>query len=128
MAGRARAVTWLAALALGKRAVSALWTWLAHRSFWQLVSLALACVIVVMHFTLADARHDRDAYRAQRDGYRAQLDAISSKRNEQRVQTEKRIVSAQRTIHDAEDRARVVETAPPAPDCKTNSAVMGADL
>jgi hypothetical protein len=121
-------VTWIALLTLAKRLGTSVLTWLAHRSFWQLVSLALACVIVVMHFTLADARHDRDAYRAQRDGYKAQLDAISSKRNEQRVQTEKRIVSAQRTIHDAEDRARVVETAPPASDCKTNSTVMGADL
>jgi hypothetical protein len=64
-------VTWLAALAFGKRAVSALWTWLAHRSFWQLVSLALACVIVVMHFTLADARHDLDAWHRQFDAEHA---------------------------------------------------------
>jgi hypothetical protein len=121
-------VTWIALLTLAKRLGTSVLTWLAHRSFWQLVSLALACVIVVMHFTLADARHDRDAYRAQRDGYKAQLDAISSRRNEQRVQTEKRIVSAQRTIHDAEDRARVVETAPVPQGCKTKPEVLQADL
>jgi hypothetical protein len=118
----------LATLALGKRAVSALWTWLCHRSFWQLVSLALSCVIVVQHFTLADARHDRDAYRAQRDGYKAQLDAISSKRDVQRQVTRDNIKVVTRVIHDAEDRARVVETAPVPQGCVTKPEVLQADL
>jgi hypothetical protein len=121
-------VSWLALSVFLKRIGGAVWTWLSSLSFWQLASLALACLAVVQHFAIADARHDRDAYQSQRDGYKAQLDAISTKRNEQRVQTQLRIVSAQRTIHDAEDRAKVVETAPPAPGCKTNAQVMGADL
>jgi len=40
---------------------------LSHLTFWQIVSLALACFSVVQHFTLADARHDRDAWRRQFD-------------------------------------------------------------
>jgi hypothetical protein len=108
--------------------LGALWTWLAHRSFWQLVSLALACVIVVHHFTLADARHDRDAYRAQRDGYKAQLDAISSKRDVQRQVTRDNIKVVTRVIHDAEDRARVVETAPVPQGCRTSQQVLDADI
>jgi hypothetical protein len=105
-----------------------LWGVITHASFWQLASLALACIAVVQHFAIADARHDRDAYRSQRDGYKAQLDAISTKKNEQKAVTAERIKVVTRTIRDADERAKVVETAPPAPGCKTNAQVMGADL
>jgi hypothetical protein len=64
-------VTWIALLAFAKRVGTSVLTWLSHRSFWQLVSLALACVIVVQHFTLADARHDRDAWHRQFDAEHA---------------------------------------------------------
>jgi hypothetical protein len=121
-------MAWIALLTLAKRVGTSVITWLAHRSFWQLVSLALACVIVVVHFTLADARHDRDSYRAQRDGYKAQLDAISSRRDVQRQVTRDNMRVVTRVIHDAEDRARVVETAPVPQGCKTKPEVLQADL
>jgi hypothetical protein len=46
-------------------ALSKLWAWLSHRSFWQIVCMALAAFALVQHFQLADARHDRDAWRKQ---------------------------------------------------------------
>jgi hypothetical protein len=109
-------------------ALSKLWAWLSHRSFWQIVCMALAAFALVQHFQLADARHDRDSYRSQRDEYKRQLDAISSKRNEQKATTAERIKVVTRTIHDADERAKVVEKALPPGDCKTNAQVMGADL
>jgi hypothetical protein len=61
-------------------------TWLSHRSFWQIVCLALACLAVVQHFTIADARHDRDSYKAQRDYYKGEIDkADKSARDAQAV-------------------------------------------
>jgi hypothetical protein len=105
-------------------------TWLSHRSFWQLVCLALACLAVVQHFTIADARHDRDSYRAQRDYYKQQLDAISSKRDEQKVVTRDNIKVVERTIHDADGKAKEVETQPLPEQCHgvTPSGVRNADV
>jgi hypothetical protein len=115
----------LAALkALGGRALK----WLGSLSFWQLACLALASFALVQHFVIADARHDAVNYRRQRDEYKAQLQAISAKRNEQKVVTRDRIKVVERTIKSADERAKVIEAAPPAPDCKTNSQVLGADL
>jgi hypothetical protein len=63
-----------------------------------------------------------------RDNYKRHLDGISTKRNEQQVGTRDRIVEVTRTIKSADERAKVVETAPPPGECKTSQAVLGADL
>lgn len=121
----------LSLLAFAKRLGSGALSWLTHASFWQLVSLGLLCLSVVQHFTLIDARHDAAAYLKQRDGYKAQLDALSSKKNEQQVVTKTNIVTVTKTIYDADERAKKVETAPIAPtSCHgvTPSIVLGADL
>jgi hypothetical protein len=52
----------------------------------------------------------------------------SSKKDEQKATTAERIKVVTRTIHDADERAKVVEKALPPGDCKTNAQVMGADL
>lgn len=56
------------------RGLSAIWAWLSHRSFWRLVSMALCALLLVQHFQLADARHDRDSYKSQRDYYKGEID------------------------------------------------------
>jgi hypothetical protein len=84
----------------------------------------------LQRFQLADARHDRDAWHRQYDTVHAQLQAISSKRNEQKVETQERIKVVTRTIHDADGKAREVETQPLPEQCHgvTPSAVRQADL
>ena len=109
-------------------AVQKLVQWLSHRSFWQLVCMGLACVIVVQHFTLVRERKNEAAYLKQRDGYKAQLDAISTKRDQQKVVTKRNIETVTKIVHDADTRAKVVETAPPAVGCKTKPEVLQADL
>jgi hypothetical protein len=115
---------------LAGRAGSAVFTWLSHRSFWQLVCIGLTILLVIMRFQIADARHDRDAWHRQYDTVHAQLQAISSKRNEQKVETQERIKVVTRTIHDADGKAREVETQPLPEQCHgvTPSAVRQADL
>jgi hypothetical protein len=49
-------------------------TWLSHRSFWQLVCIGLCAILVLQRFQLADARHDRDAWHRQYDTVHAQID------------------------------------------------------
>lgn len=119
-----------ALFALGnlKHDMGLLWTWLSHRSFWQLVSMALAGFALVQHFEIAHARKDAAAYLKQRDGYKSQFDGISTKRNDQQTVTRDTIKVVTKTIHDADQRAQIVEKAPAAPDCKTKPEVLQADL
>jgi hypothetical protein len=118
------------ALAFLRLAGGSILTWLSHRSFWQLVCIGLTILLVIMRFQLADARHDRDAWHRQYGTVHAQLQAISSKRNEQKVETQERIKVVTRTIHDADGKAREVETQPLPEQCHgvTPSAVRQADL
>lgn len=67
-------MSWALLLLGGKRVLTGVATWLSHRSFWQLVCMALAGLLLIQHFQLADARHDRDAYKAQRDYYKSAID------------------------------------------------------
>jgi hypothetical protein len=120
----------LAAFALAnlKGDIGKLWSWLCHRSFWQLVSMGLAVFALVQHFQLADARHDADNYRRQRDGYKATLDGISARKNEQKTTTGKNIVIATRKAKEADGVAKKIEAAPIVPGCRTPPEITSADL
>ena len=48
-----------------KRLGGAVWGWLSSLTLWQLVSLGLAIILIIQHFQILDARHDRDAWRKQ---------------------------------------------------------------
>ena len=123
-------MSWLLILGFLKRIGSAALTWLSHRSFWQLICIGLCAILVLQRFQLADARHDRDAWHRQYDTVHAQLQAISSKRNEQKVETQERIKVVTRTIREADGKAKEVETQPLPEQCHgvTPSAVRQADL
>jgi hypothetical protein len=125
----------LSLLGVGKALVQGLVQWLSKRSLAQLacIALAIACLSLVVA-NRAEKRHSAKLS-AQlvkcaevRDNYKRQLDDISTKRNEQQVVTRDRIVEVTRTIKSADERAKVVETAPPPGECKTSPAVLGADL
>jgi hypothetical protein len=86
-------------------------------------------------FLLVRAESESRHWHKQSDRYEklyaadhATLQRISSTRNEQAQRTGENLKVVTKVIHDADERARVVERAPPAPGCKTNQAVMGADL
>jgi hypothetical protein len=55
----------LGLFALARHGLGALWTWLSHRSFWQLVSLALAGLALLLLFQRNDARHDAAKWQKQ---------------------------------------------------------------
>jgi hypothetical protein len=123
----------MSALAIGlflKRGLSTIGDIIAHLKFWQLVCIGLCAILVLQRFQLADARHDRDAWHRQYDTVHAQLQAISSKRNEQKVETQERIKVVTRTIREADGKAKEVETQPLPEQCHgvTPSAVRQADL
>lgn len=103
---------WMLALKLfAGNALGKLWSWLCHRSFWQLASLALAAVCLLLIYQRNDARHDRDSYKTQRDYYVGELKRITSARDEQRktsertvrevVEGQEKVRTVVKTIHDA---------------------------
>jgi hypothetical protein len=109
--------------------------WLKHATFLQVLCVALL-VLTAAEFIGWQAEKQHSAKLgtqlteaiAARDNYKRQLDGISTKRNEQQVVTRDRIVEVTRAIKSADERAKVVETAPPPGECKTSQAVLGADL
>jgi hypothetical protein len=62
------------------------------------------------------------------EGLSAKLEAITTAKNTQKQTTAEKIKVVTRTIHDADERARIVEKAPPAPNCATKPEIMAADL
>ena len=121
-------MTWALLGGLAGRLGGAVWGWLSSLTLWQLVSLGLAIILIIQHFQLLDARHDRDAWRKQYNAEHAKLRAISSKRNEQKVETQERIKVVTRTIHDADGKAKVIEQAPLPGQCRTPQQVLDADI
>jgi hypothetical protein len=109
-------------------ALKRLWGIVSHASFAQLIAVALAIFALVQHFELAGAHRAI----AKRDGQivklTGELQRISTAKNDQATVTGERIVTVTRIVHDAEGRAKVVESAPLSGGCKTPVQVLGADL
>jgi hypothetical protein len=109
--------------------------WLKHATFLQVLCVALFA-LVAAEFIGWQAEKQHSAKLGTQlakaistgEAYKRELYAISNKRNEQQVVTRDRIVEVTRTIKSADERAKVVETAPPPGECKTSQAVLGADL
>lgn len=87
--------------------------------------IAVVQSVEINGFLWVDGLKDR-LEDCQRD--RNELRAISSKKNEQAKRTEGNIEQAERGNKEADDRARKIEAAPTAPDCKTPEQIMRADL
>lgn len=102
--------------------------WLSHRSFWQIMFGAALLVAGVQTMRLwSEQRHARKV-EEQLSKTTAELNRISSTRNTQKQTTGENIKVVTRVIHDADQKARAVESAPPAPDCRTKPEVLDADL
>jgi hypothetical protein len=108
--------------------IKKLGAWLSHRSFWQLVCMGLAVLLAVQTVRVKSEQRHSAKVEQQLKKATDELTRISSAKNTQKQTTGENIKVVVRTIHDAEGRAKVVETAPAAPNCKTNQSVLGADL
>lgn len=64
----------------------------------------------------------------QADGLAQTIEQLARDTKVQQAHTNQTIKIVTRTIHDADERAKVVEQAPPAPNCKTKPEVMNADV
>ena len=118
-------MTWLL---FGRSVITAVITWLSHRSFWQVVSLILAIILIVQTLRLGSEQRHASKLQAQVVKLSNELTRISSVKNEQKIITRDRIVTVNRGLQAADERARKVEQAPPAPNCKTKPEVLQADL
>jgi hypothetical protein len=90
--------------------------------------MGLAVLLVVQTVRVKSEQRHSAKVEKQLSKATDELNRISSKRDTQKQTTGENIKVVVRTIHDAEGRAKVVETAPAAPNCKTNQSVLGADL
>lgn len=122
-------MTWaLSLLGIGKSVLMAVLTWLSKRSPAGLgcIVLGIVCAVLIV-VNRAEKRHS-EKLQTQVTNLSVQLQRISDARNAQKQTTTEKIKVVTRTIRDADERARVVEKAPPAKDCKTKAEIMGADL
>jgi hypothetical protein len=114
----------IAALLAGARllagnALGAVWRFLKHASFWQLIALALAGLCIILWFQLNDARSDAARWEKQAAGFKAQLDSISTKRNVQHDVTERTVEKVVKGDPVVQKIVQVIHDAPNPPDCKT---------
>jgi hypothetical protein len=112
-------MSWLAISLFGKRILGAVWGWLSHASFWQLVSIALLILCAILMFQRNDARSDAARWEKQFRAVKAQLDAISSKRNLQHEVTERAVEKVVRGDPVVRTVVKTIHDAPNPPDCKT---------
>lgn len=111
-----------------KRVGTVVITWLSHRSVLELAFMAMVAVAAIQTIRVgAEQRHSAKVER-QLSKTVAQLQAISSKRNEQKAETQERIKVVTRTIHDADGKAKVIEQAPLPGQCRTPQQVLDADI
>jgi endonuclease/exonuclease/phosphatase (EEP) superfamily protein YafD len=124
-------MVWLTVLGIAKR----IGAWLTSLSFWQLVSLGLAVLVMVQQGRVwSEQRHSQkvamqlNKCNGARMDLQAKLDAISTKRNEQKAETQTRIVTVEKQIRHADDQAKIIERAPLPGNCKSPSEILQADI
>jgi hypothetical protein len=111
----------IAAKLFAGNALSAVWRFLKGASAWQLIALGLAAFALVQHFQLAGERRHSAKVEAQLAKATVQLQRISSVKNVQKRETANRIEHTRVIIKQADERAKVVETAPLPGNCVTPS-------
>lgn len=118
----------LALLGYGNAVLKAVIQWLSRRSLAELgcIVLGIACAVLIVA-NRAEKRHG-EKLQARVNTLSIQLQRISDARQSQKQATAEKIRVVTRTIHDADERAQVVEKAPPAAACKTKPEVLNADI
>ena len=119
----------LAAFALAKRVGTAVITWLKHASFWQIVSIGLACFALVQHFQLAGERRHSHKVELQLRKATETLDRLSKEsaaKQKQVTKTITRYVTVDKPK--AEREAERIDRAALPGQCKTPGEVLQADI
>ena len=114
----------IAALFAGARlfagnALGAVWRFLKHASFWQIVAIALAGLAIVQHFSLVGERRHSAKLQSQVEGLSVQLQRISSAQNEQKDRTANHVEKVVKGDPVVRTIVRNIQQAPNPPDCKT---------
>jgi hypothetical protein len=115
---------WAAIQRIGASALS----FLGKLNIWQLLLIAALLVAGVQTVRVhAEQRHSAKL-QTQVSKLAEQLKGISAKRDTQKTITKTNIVTVTKTIHDADGKAKQVETAPLPGNCKTPKEVLNADI
>jgi hypothetical protein len=100
-------------------ALSAVWKFLKHASFWQLVSIGLAGLCILLWFQRNDARSDAARWQKQDAAHVAELKRITAAKSAQKQTTDKnvaKVIEGQRVVQKI---VQVIHDAPNPPDCGT---------
>src|SRR4249919_2862764 len=97
----------------------------AARAHWKLIGIGLLLMaLAVQSVRLGHAKNEVERVKIANNELRAELKSISDSKNEQKAETEKRVEQADKGNKKADERARKIDTAPLAPDCKTPDIIM----
>jgi hypothetical protein len=84
--------------------------------------------LAIDHIALLSAHRQNRKLEQRVVSLSGELQKISAAKNKQQVVTKETVKVVTKLVHDADGRAKVVEDAPPANDCKTKPEVLQADL
>jgi hypothetical protein len=97
-------------------------------SLWKYGAGFLLFLCLMLGIALKIERQHSANLQAQVVTLATELNQISDARNNQKATTKENIKVVARTIREADERAKRVEQAPPAPNCRTKPEVMNADI
>jgi Tfp pilus assembly protein PilN len=115
---------WAAIQRIGASALS----FLGKLNIWQLLLIAALLVAGVQTVRLKSEQRTNAKLQTQVSKLNERLTSISTARDTQKAITRTNIVTVTKTIHDAEGKAKQVETAPLPGNCKTPKEVLNADI
>ena len=118
----------LSMLGAGKSAFSAAFSWLSRQSPATLLCLVLCLALAIDHIALLSAHRQNRKLEQRVVSLSGELQKISAAKNKQQVVTRETVKTVTKLVHDANERAKVVEDAPPAKDCRTKPEVLNADV
>jgi hypothetical protein len=118
----------LSMLGAGKSAMGAAFSWLSRQSPATLLCIVLCLALAIDHIALLSAHRQNRKLQHQVVLLSGELQKISTAKNKQQVVTKETVKVVTKLVHDADERAKVVEDAPPAPNCRTKPEVLNADV
>jgi hypothetical protein len=117
-------MTWLAILGVLKRIGAVL----GKLNGYQIAIIALALFAGIQTLRVSAEKRHSAKVEQQLAKSVTELNRLTSAKNQQHTITKTNIVTVTKRIHDAEGRAKIVETAPLPGRCQTPPEVLGADL
>jgi hypothetical protein len=120
---------WLLIKALLSGWLGKAWSFLCHRSFWQLTTMAAVALFMVQHFELAHERKNAAAYQAQAVNYKRQIETLQAQSKVQQVEVAKTVdhyITVEKPV--VRTIVQKIESAPLPGNCGTPKEVRDADV